>query len=146
MASTTEMDGPTPTGPVKRGAFILFEGVDRCGKTTQANLLVQSLKEAGHDACFMRFPGESSATLGHILVDIAGRRMIFQICVCVLTSCKKHGLKYKRHLHQNMHETPRNFGNFEFEFEKGWSVKRAFHVRCDVSPVSREKLLRATRG
>lgn len=44
---------------VGRGAFILFEGVDRCGKTTQANLLVDSLKEAGHDTCFMRFPGEN---------------------------------------------------------------------------------------
>lgn len=41
-----------------RGAFILFEGVDRCGKTTQANLLVDNLKQAGHDACFMRFPGD----------------------------------------------------------------------------------------
>lgn len=54
MASTKE----APAGPAKRGAFILFEGVDRCGKTTQANLLVESLKQAGHDACFMRFPGE----------------------------------------------------------------------------------------
>ena len=42
----------------ERGAFILFEGVDRCGKTTQANLLVDNLTKAGHDACFMRFPGE----------------------------------------------------------------------------------------
>lgn len=60
MAGTKEADGP-PAGPVKRGAFILFEGVDRCGKTTQANLLVESLKDAGHDACFMRFPGEPFA-------------------------------------------------------------------------------------
>lgn len=44
-------------GEKGRGAFILFEGVDRCGKTTQANLLVESLKERGHDVCFMRFPG-----------------------------------------------------------------------------------------
>lgn len=57
MAGTKEAGGPL-AGPVKRGAFILFEGVDRCGKTTQANLLVDSLKDAGHDACFMRFPGE----------------------------------------------------------------------------------------
>lgn len=42
----------------ERGAFILFEGADRCGKTTQANLLVENLTKAGHDACFMRFPGE----------------------------------------------------------------------------------------
>lgn len=54
MASTNEERAETQ----KRGAFILFEGVDRCGKTTQANLLVESLKKAGHDACFMRFPGE----------------------------------------------------------------------------------------
>ncbi|CAN0416342.1 unnamed protein product, partial [Ectocarpus sp. 8 AP-2014] len=52
MVSTQD----APAGPAKRGAFILFEGVDRCGKTTQANLLVESLKQAGHDACFMRFP------------------------------------------------------------------------------------------
>lgn len=44
-------------GGKERGAFILFEGVDRCGKTTQANLLVESLKKTGHKACFMRFPG-----------------------------------------------------------------------------------------
>lgn len=44
-----------------RGAFILFEGVDRCGKTTQANLLVESLKASGHDACFMRFPGTAAS-------------------------------------------------------------------------------------
>lgn len=56
MASTKGADGSL-AGPVERGAFILFEGVDRCGKTTQANLLVESLKDAGHDACFMRFPG-----------------------------------------------------------------------------------------
>lgn len=67
VASTNEADGP-PAGPVKRGAFILFEGVDRCGKTTQANLLVQSLKDAGHDACFMRFPGEPFAALRHLLL------------------------------------------------------------------------------
>jgi dTMP kinase len=41
-----------------RGAFILFEGVDRCGKTTQANRLVEHLKKSG-PAEFMRFPGKS---------------------------------------------------------------------------------------
>eukprot|EP00903_Cladosiphon_okamuranus_P006696 g6535.t1 len=59
----TKETGETPpasAGPAKRGAFILFEGVDRCGKTTQANLLVESLKDAGHDACFMRFPDRTT--------------------------------------------------------------------------------------
>lgn len=30
-----------------RGAFVLFEGVDRCGKTTQSQRLVQHLKDKG---------------------------------------------------------------------------------------------------
>ncbi|CAN0421144.1 unnamed protein product, partial [Ectocarpus sp. 12 AP-2014] len=62
MASTKDV----PVGPAKRGAFILFEGVDRCGKTTQANLLVESLKQAGHDACFMRFP-DRTTPIGHMI-------------------------------------------------------------------------------
>ena len=30
-----------------RGAFIVFEGVDRCGKSTQSRLLVDHLKGSG---------------------------------------------------------------------------------------------------
>ena len=33
--------------PGQRGAFILFEGVDRCGKTTQSRRLVEHLQAAG---------------------------------------------------------------------------------------------------
>jgi len=40
-----------------RGLFVLFEGVDRCGKTTQARRLVETLNGAGQKAVFMRFPG-----------------------------------------------------------------------------------------
>lgn len=46
----------------KRGSFLLFEGVDRCGKTTQANLLVKALQDAGQPAVFMRFPGSVGLT------------------------------------------------------------------------------------
>lgn len=45
----------------RRGALILFEGVDRCGKTTQAKKLAEALNDAGQATLFMRFPGE-----GHI--------------------------------------------------------------------------------
>ena len=41
----------------KRGAFILFEGVDRSGKTTQCKRLVDYLKGKGVPTEFMRFPG-----------------------------------------------------------------------------------------
>ena len=39
-----------------RGAFILFEGVDRCGKTTQSTKLVESLKASGVNAELWRYP------------------------------------------------------------------------------------------
>ena len=45
---------------IKRGAFILFEGVDRCGKTTQCKLLVENLIKKGIPAVGMRFPGKKS--------------------------------------------------------------------------------------
>ena len=31
----------------QRGAFILFEGGDRCGKTTQSQILIDHLKASG---------------------------------------------------------------------------------------------------
>ena len=47
----------------KRGAFIVFEGVDRCGKTTQVGLLVKHLiKNIGIAAIAMRFPDRTTPT------------------------------------------------------------------------------------
>ena len=43
-----------------RGAFILFEGVDRCGKTTQSTKLVESLKAAGVNAELWRYPDRTT--------------------------------------------------------------------------------------
>jgi len=49
-----------PTSP-SRGVFILFEGVDRCGKTTQATLLAEYLKnELNGKAEFIRFPDRTT--------------------------------------------------------------------------------------
>mmetsp|Transcript_28607 Transcript_28607/g.45916 ORF Transcript_28607/g.45916 Transcript_28607/m.45916 type:complete len:216 (+) Transcript_28607:282-929(+) len=45
-----------------RGAFILFEGVDRCGKTTQCARLVETLRAAGVEAELWRFPDRTTAT------------------------------------------------------------------------------------
>lgn len=41
----------------KRGAFIVFEGLDRSGKSTQTNLLLNYLKLKNIKAVQMRFPG-----------------------------------------------------------------------------------------
>tara|TARA_B100000795_G_scaffold264682_1_gene245470 strand:+ start:107 stop:640 length:534 start_codon:yes stop_codon:yes gene_type:complete len=47
----------------KRGSFILFEGVDRCGKTTQCTRLLEWLKKSiGNDKVeFMRFPDRTTS-------------------------------------------------------------------------------------
>lgn len=44
----------------KRGAFILLEGVDRCGKTTQCGLLLKHLLSLSIAAVALRFPDRTT--------------------------------------------------------------------------------------
>jgi dTMP kinase len=46
------------SAPLKRGAFIVLEGLDRSGKTTQVKLLEERLAAEGRQVQMMRFPGE----------------------------------------------------------------------------------------
>lgn len=46
---------------VKRGAFIVLEGIDHCGKTTQSNLLLKRLESANVASIPMRFPDRTTA-------------------------------------------------------------------------------------
>lgn len=41
-----------------RGAFIVVEGLDRSGKSTQVSLLEERLKAAGVSVRLVKFPGE----------------------------------------------------------------------------------------
>jgi len=51
--------------------FITFEGIDYCGKTTQAKLLVDRLKDLGKEVVFLREPGGTvvSEKIREILLD-----------------------------------------------------------------------------
>ncbi len=57
--------------------FITFEGVDLCGKTTQAEILIKKLKEHGFDIVFVREPGGTriSELIRKILLDKENREM-----------------------------------------------------------------------
>jgi dTMP kinase len=46
----------------KRGAFILIEGLDRCGKSTQTKMLAEYLNQSGRKAELIGFPDRSTAT------------------------------------------------------------------------------------
>jgi len=55
----------------KKGLFIVFEGVDGAGKTTQANRLVERLKKSGHDAIYLKEPtnGPWGQKIRHIAMN-----------------------------------------------------------------------------
>lgn len=60
---TTAMAAPDVPSPPPRGAFIVFEGADRAGKSTQVARLAAHLTAAGVRAEAWRFP-ERSTTVG----------------------------------------------------------------------------------
>lgn len=54
---------------MKRGLLIVFEGLDRVGKSTQVQLLEEALIKMGHNVVNQRFPDRTTQT-GKILNDI----------------------------------------------------------------------------
>jgi dTMP kinase len=74
------------TTPPKRGAFIVFEGVDHSGKTTQAKLLHDYLVTSGIPVVSMRFPDRTTPigmlineylTKGDIKMDDRALHLLF---------------------------------------------------------------------
>lgn len=55
----------------RQGIFITFEGVDGCGKSTQAKMLYQYLKKSGYRVLLLREPGGTpvSEKVRRILLD-----------------------------------------------------------------------------
>lgn len=60
-----------------RGLFITVEGIDGCGKSTQARLIAAALEAAGHDVMRLREPGgvKISEQIREILLDPANAEM-----------------------------------------------------------------------
>ncbi len=58
---------------MKRGIFIVLEGPDKSGKSTQARLLADTLKGRGHEVLHTREPGGTSVAEGvrRVLLDPA---------------------------------------------------------------------------
>ena len=46
-----------------RGALIVLEGLDRSGKSSQARVLAENLRQRGNKVMALRFPGELRAFL-----------------------------------------------------------------------------------
>ncbi|EER27690.1 Thymidylate kinase [Coccidioides posadasii str. Silveira] len=49
-----------------RGALIVIEGLDRAGKSTQCAILVDKLREKGHETKYIRFP-DRTTSIGKII-------------------------------------------------------------------------------
>lgn len=62
------MNGLQTTTFSRRGALIVFEGCDRSGKTTQCNMLLQTLQEKGHSVKLMKFP-DRTTVIGKMIDD-----------------------------------------------------------------------------
>jgi thymidylate kinase len=52
-----------PPHPISRGTFIVIEGLDRAGKTTQVKRLCDKLYSLGHNIKTIRFAGNSHLLL-----------------------------------------------------------------------------------
>src|SRR5262245_36545427 len=79
-SSSSGCSGPGPNASERRvramvGRFITFEGGEGTGKSTQAALLGQRLKQAGIDVLLTREPGGSpgAEALRHVLLSGAAR-------------------------------------------------------------------------
>lgn len=71
-------DAQTNAAPTtRRGTFVSLEGIDGCGKSTQAALLADRLEAAGHEVVRLREPGGTaiSEKIRKILLDPANGAM-----------------------------------------------------------------------
>ena len=85
-----------PGAAVPRGFFLSMEGLDGCGKTTQANLLEQSLRQLGFDLVRTREPGGCpiSEKIRQIILDTENAEM------CGTCEALLYAASRAQHVHQ----------------------------------------------
>ncbi|CZR56457.1 related to thymidylate kinase [Phialocephala subalpina] len=66
MTSEESFSWQEPRNSVVRGAFVVVEGLDRAGKTTQVQRLCSKLYALGHNIKTLRFPDRNS-TIGQMI-------------------------------------------------------------------------------
>ncbi|KAK4469675.1 hypothetical protein MN116_006614 [Schistosoma mekongi] len=66
-------------GSVKRGLFVVFEGVEKCGKNTQSELLQDALTQiTGKQALLIHFP-DKSTPVGKLLAEYSDGRLQLEL-------------------------------------------------------------------
>lgn len=79
----------SPPAPAPRGAFIVFEGADRAGKSTQCQMLVEHLAAAGVRAELWRFPDRTTAVGKMINAYLTSQAEIDDAAVHLLFSANR---------------------------------------------------------
>lgn len=75
--------------------FISFEGIDGCGKSTQARLLAEALRSKGGDVLLTREPGGSPGAeeIRRLLVEGSGERWSAETEVLLFTAARRDHLE-----------------------------------------------------
>ena len=82
----------SPTNNIKRGTFILLEGVDRCGKTTQCEMLLKHLLSVSLAAVAFRFPDRTTSVgqvINHYLTTTAATNNLSDQAIHLLFSANR---------------------------------------------------------
>lgn len=58
---------------IQRGRFVVIDGPDGTGKSTQSNMLVETLKTEGYDAVYIKFPQYGEKSAGALEEYLAGK-------------------------------------------------------------------------
>jgi dTMP kinase len=76
--------------PANKGPFIVLDGCDGAGKTTQARMLSDALRQPGRDVLALREPGGTrlGEALRHILLDPTNDEICLRAEVLLYSACR----------------------------------------------------------